>query len=358
MTNPKILARLEATRVRLINQLPFIGGLSLGMPVELTDRYPIAATDGVTVFFNPVAVELMSGSDLLFIYAHELCHKAMMHPWRRGHRKPGKWNRAADYVINGDLVKSGLTMPKSFPGLYDTRYVGMFSEQVYDLLPDQPDDDRYDDCLDAPPDAHEVEAQLDVMQSARAAKMMGDRSATVDRVLEEATDTVVNYYALMRRFITERSDSDYVFSRPNRRFIYQGLYLPSLYSEELGEIGIGVDTSASIINRELGEYFKDVNSITDDVRPSKVWVFYCDAKVKRVDCFARGERVIPTPVGGGGTSFTPVFNEVQRRGLNLKCLLYFTDLEGSFPSAPPSYPVMWLTKSRSAAPFGETVRIR
>jgi len=283
-------------------------------------------------------------------------HIALLHPWRRHWRKLGKWNRAADYVINGELIALGLTLPAG--GLVDHRYDGMATEQVYDLLEDHPNDGRASDLVDAPDAVSEMEAKLEVVQAARSAMMMGDTSSTLKRILAEAGDSVVDYYALMRRFFLDRAKQDYAWSRPNRRFIAQGIYLPSLYSEEMGDVGIGIDTSASIVNRELGEYFKDVNSIVSDVRPNRVWVFYCDAAVKRLDCFERGEEVIPRPVGGGGTSFVPVFEKVRQCNLDLKCLLYFTDMCGRFPTTAPAYPVMWMTKSRAIAPFGETVRIR
>ena len=53
----------------------------------------------------------------------------------------------------------------------------------------------------------------------------------------------------------------------------------------------------------------------------------------------------------------PPFKWVEENGVEPKCLIYLTDLRcHSFPDAP-DYPVLWVTDSHKAVPFGETVRI-
>ena len=39
------------------------------------------------------------------------------------------------------------------------------------------------------------------------------------------------------------------------------------------------------------------------------------------------------------------------------CLVYLTDLQGTFPDKPPDYPVLWVTTTDQEAPWGETVRL-
>ena len=57
--------------------------------------------------------------------------------------------------------------------------------------------------------------------------------------------------------------------------------------------------------------------------------------------------------GGGGTSFRPVFEWVEKQGLRPEALVYFTDAEGEFPERAPHYPVIWLVKGREPVPWGE-----
>jgi hypothetical protein len=49
--------------------------------------------------------------------------------------------------------------------------------------------------------------------------------------------------------------NDYSFKRFNRRFIYQGIYLPTLYSEEIGEL---------VVNKGYKSHY-DIRSFDDIV---------------------------------------------------------------------------------------------
>ena len=90
-----------------------------------TDAIPTGATDGVYIYLNKEFFRgLASDSQRAFLLAHEVSHIVLRHPQRgkafldRGFFRqvgvskikycPKVWNRAADYVINADLVKHGL----------------------------------------------------------------------------------------------------------------------------------------------------------------------------------------------------------------------------------------------------------
>jgi len=65
-----------------------------------------------------------------------------------------------------------------------------------------------------------------------------------------------------------------------------------------------------------------------------------------------------TAKGGGGTDFAPVFDYADKNLPDIQCLIYLTDLQGSFPEAEPSYPTMWISNSTTdTAPFGQVVRM-
>jgi len=56
----------------------------------------------------------------------------MLHPTRQGKRDHMTYNMAGDYVINLLLTNAGLKMPAN--GLIDSKYKGLSSEQVYDII--------------------------------------------------------------------------------------------------------------------------------------------------------------------------------------------------------------------------------
>ena len=152
--------------------------------------------------------------------------------------------------------------------------------------------------------------------------------------------------------------SDYTWSPPNRRYIYSGLYLPSVHREGIGQLVVALDTSSSIRQQELEEFAAEISAISDQAQPEAIRVLYCDEVVNSTQEFRYSEPIKLEPMGGGGTNFRPVFEWVDAQNLSPACLIYLTDLEcDSYPDTVPSYPVLWVTNSRRTAPFGETLRI-
>ena len=61
------------------------------------------------------------------------------------------------------------------------------------------------------------------------------------------------------------------------------------------------------------------------------------------------------PCGGGGTDFRPAFDAVQTWEEPPVCIIYLTDLAGTFPEQDPGIPTLWVTGRSDAreVPFGE-----
>ena len=106
--------------------------------------------------------------------------------------------------------------------------------------------------------------------------------------------------------------NDYSWARPNRRFVAQGLYLPGLHSEELGDVVLAVDTSGSIGERVLGVFAAEANAVLARF-DCTVTVLYHDTEVQKVQTWhsADGPLVLD-PVGGGGTSHACVFDWLEQ----------------------------------------------
>jgi predicted metal-dependent peptidase len=124
---------------------------------------------------------------------------------------------------------------------------------------------------------------------------------------------------------------------------------------------VAIDTSGSIGQREINTFFGELTGILDDVRPSKVYVMWCDARVHKVDEVDDSSDVNTLkPRGGGGTSFIPVFEEIEKLDIYPEALVYLTDGMGSFPQHAPNYPVLWGDIYNRAAqyPFGEVVDVK
>jgi len=117
----------------------------------------------------------------------------------------------------------------------------------------------------------------------------------------------VRWQDVTRSMLTESSAADYTYMRPSRRFIGQGLYLPSLRTEALGGLAIGFDTSGSMGQRECDQIGAELQAIVDDLNPAFIEIAYCDYAVTHVERFERDDPIKLHPKGGGGTRFAPVF---------------------------------------------------
>lgn len=358
------LRRVQSARTTLLLDQPFFGVLALQLQLLDDPTCPTAWTDGTSVAFSPAFVDTLSQDELIAVLAHEVMHCACGHQWRRDSREPKRWNVAADYAINGLLKEAGFRLPAS--ALLDDRLTGRSAEWIYDRLPHGTDNEQgtgpepgTGEVRDAPADSTQSEAdwQQVTKQAAKIAAGQGKLPASMRRDLDQLTAPRVDWRSTLRRYVQEVTRADYSWSRPNVRYLASGLFLPALHAIACGPIVVAVDTSGSIDSVLLAQFGAEIQTIADELQPSRITVMYCDADVQRVDTFERGDRIILAADGGGGTNFCPVFEAVDASGDTPAVLVYLTDLDGTFPEQAPDYPVVWCKAGgyRTRVPFGDLV---
>jgi predicted metal-dependent peptidase len=137
--------------------------------------------------------------------------------------------------------------------------------------------------------------------------------------------------------------------------VWNGLYLPGVVCEGVGEICIAVDCSGSINARQLGPFEAEVRSILAGQQPRLVHVLYFDTEVQKVETYEAGQPVKLTPIGGGGTDFRSCFHWLGERKITPQTLVFLTDLWGTFPGDVPPYPVLWASTGKREVPFGQVI---
>lgn len=369
--------RMTIARSSLLLDQPFFGMLALNLELVEDATQPTAYTNGEVLGYSPAFIDTLSDDELQCLIAHEVMHCACGHPWRRDKRDATKWNVACDYAINGVLVEAGFKLPAD--GLIDQQtFGGKWSEWIYDRLPDAPASSggssdaarpgsSLGDVRDAPAGSKDDSSkdapmsEADWQQATRsataAAASRGHLPQSMQQQINEATQSRVDWRSLLRRYVQEVARADYSWSRPSRRYLAAGMFLPSLHSEACGRIAVAVDTSGSIDTVLLGQFAAEIRAIADELQPSSVEVLYCDARVHRVDVFERGDYIDMHAIGRGGTSFAPVFARIDKDGDIPAVLIYLTDLDGAMPTKAPEYPVIWAVYGRGShsAPFGDVV---
>ena len=359
---------LAKARTALVLEHPFIGNVALNLPYVPDYTIKTAATNGKNIRYNPHFMDSLNDEERKFVVAHECLHPMLEHTFRRGERNHRVWNQAADYVINKllDDEKIG-KMPQG--GLLDNNIHNAgngTTEGIYNILP-QPDDDGnnghgdpLDDCNDGgdtPADKAQQEAEwkVRVAQAAQAAKMMGKMSAGLERLVGEILKPKVDWRDVLRKFLEKCKSDQRTWSKFNRRFLAQGIYLPSVSGESLGEIAFAVDCSGSITQEVIDQFAAEILSAKEDGNPTKIHVVYFDSEVSHYESYGRDDDLDIKPHGGGGTAFSPVFEYFAEHDINPVACVFLTDLCCSDFGDQPDYPVLWVSTDEGTAPFGEVV---
>ena len=398
MENKEARKRIQSARTALVLDQPFFGALALRLETR-EDQCKTSWTDGTTLGYNPEFVNDLGREELIGLIAHEVMHCAAGHPWRKGPREHGKWNQAADFAINPELTKAGFRLPAE--ALDDPQYHGKSAEWIYSRLPvgqesnnneqGQPDGDPGDQAGDQDqgasdgdgssegqdqggplgevreaPKGTEAEAgdeaseevwKQAVRQAANSAKARGKLPGSLQDFADTASAPTVDWRPVLWRFAQDIARDDYSWSAPNRRYISQGLYLPSLHSEGMGPLAFGIDVSGSIDTVTRGQFQAELKSVVEVLKPLRLHVFYTDTQVQFHDVFERGEEVTFRPASGGGTDFRPVFEAVSKLDEQPACIVYLTDLMGAFPDVAPDVPTLWAATELGSVPFGEVVPV-
>ena len=379
-----LMDRLDLAYSKLGLREAFIAAVMTRVKREVSDKVPTAGTNGTWVRYNPAFCDPLTDEELFGLVLHESCHIVMMHMWRREGRDMRLWNVANDALINAYIKSRGWQLPKGGVHLNWVKEEHS-SEYVYNKLKEQqqqqqqkskgggsgdgePEDDGmgaggFDgqgDLEDAQDDATRVDMEATIVASAKMAKECGQGSSMIDRVLERVGEPMVRWQDVCRSMMTESCAADYTYTRPSRRFIGSGLYLPSLRSDALGGLAIGFDTSGSMGPKECNQIAAEIQAIVDDLQPAFVEVVYCDYAVTHVERFERDDPLVLRPKGGGGTRFQPVFEHFANTDERYCGMIFFTDMEGDLRECEePPFPMIWadIGYSHPQEPFGTRVKV-
>jgi predicted metal-dependent peptidase len=376
--------RVSAARIRLLQQAPFYGLLANRWTLQPDPKAADVWVDGRTLGYNPKWVESASFDALMSAIAHSAHHVALLHHLRRNGRDGGEWNKACDIPVNAALDAGGFVLPKGV--IVTPGDEAKSAEECYSHIERAKDKDQGgknkkpgddsgsskdgDKPGDAPShgevrdlpgksggvmdeaeqDQATSEALQDIAAIAQQAKSSGyGIPASIEAQIHKLLYPLADWREILRDYLNSLARSDYSWSRPNRRFIGAGLYLPSLQSEgNLGNIVIAVDTSISISMDALALFGGALNELLEDLNPEQVTVIYCDQKIHRVETHTRDTYPIEfNAVGRGSTSLCPPFEYVDANGIDPDVFLYFTDLGGRSPEIEPPYPVFWIDQDNN-----------
>lgn len=362
---------LKKAKFRLILNHPFFASTALKMEYEETNSVETMSVCGKKIKFNPDFVRSISLNECSAVIAHEILHYLFLHTIRGKGKDAKDWNIACDYAVNPVLKQSGFTLPADH--LDNPEFHGKTAEEIYQIIhkdskpkpedgesqsengsgnqqsqsnekgngkPEPQDWGKVEQISDNDnPKQTEAEAKKDAVEAMNMGKMAGRLPGSLQEIISEIIEPKQNWKELLLKFIAEKAKNDYSWTFPNKRYIQQGVYLPSLESLELGHVAFAIDTSCSVDKKLLAEFVAEIREASS-LFSFPVTVIHCDTKVQKVE--ELDEDSVINPVGRGGTSFRPVFDYANENLPDTKALVYFTDGECWDKLEEPEYEVLWV----------------
>lgn len=366
-------AALTRARAQLLMDQPFFGTLALRLRLVEREDIDTAATDGAHFFYNQDFVKKLDPMQLRGLIAHEVMHCVFNHMTRRQEREFERWNVACDHAINLFLQDNGFILPKG--GLADKQYRDMTSEAIYNRLPEKIKMCAWGLVLDSNSKQSlssgggsmsvaqmESQWQIAIGQAVSTAKARGKLPGNIEQFVEAIVKPKIDWRTVLWPWFTELVNDDYTWRKPNRAYISEDEYLPSMFEEACGKIAVIFDSSGSVSDEAGVQFFSEMDAVIDQVRPSSIVFIQADSEIKSVkelnayDKLAKSDRVFR---GRGGTAFTPPFKYLHEHHPDVQAIVYLTDLESNDFDEAQNYavaPTLWVSiHPKNVAPFGTTV---
>jgi predicted metal-dependent peptidase len=397
----------------------------------LAGRIHTMAVDGTHLFWAPAFVAQLSKAQIMGVLAHEVMHCALRHFLRMESRDPSRWNQATDFAINRDILLGGFALPETWEAngrqcspCVDKKgeFKGLDSEAIYNRLQSQPKpqggpgkpgdgspsptngqgqasgepgdgepgngepgageasgglpegigeglgDVMPGEGTQAAQDDIAADWQIRTMQAAKQAdKSKGFVPGMVREAIAELMRPQVDWRERLRDFVGQAMASEASWSRPQKRLVSRGLWLPSCPRDNVSKLLFVADTSGSMSAKELTAAFSEAQAMLDEGGlVSLIWAC-ADTRIASHGELESGDSFAGFQVSGrGGTSFAAPMAWVAEQvaaDSDIAACVYFTDGDTNSWGRDPGIPMLWIGADRyrrtiEQAPYGETVVIK
>lgn len=394
--------RLDRAMFGMYQDFPFWAFLVEKCNVRLTNdtkKVPTACVDKQgNIYFDQEFFTSLSDTMVHFVLAHEVMHMLLDHHSRIGGRQALLWNVAGDVLINSMLDahfdQKGIRLDLSPYVTSDKLNFRInpnstTTEEVYDLiiknLPpkgsggsgigdgnggiqdgsdlanfepgDGPEGQDIRTATEETPQGAKEWAEAG-LEAATRSRMAGNCPAFMERQIDKLLNSEVPWNDVLAYYLRNKfcrgGKSRHTFTPPNRRYLYQDILLTSRVGKKKPSIAFSIDTSGSMSPADLTKGLSEMDAVRKMYKVP-VYLMEADYDVHRAQWVQPNED-IPSLKGGGGTSFVPVMQHLQKAKPDVDVLVYFTDGYGEFGPAP-DFDVVWIINTDVVAPYGKTIRI-
>lgn len=319
----------------------FFSALLANLDLQITEEgFPpgleTACTNGIYLKLHPKFIAALSLDALMGLILHEVLHVAFDHILRcfAGKLNHKIYNIAADHYINLLITDMGYILP---PGGYcDTKYKGMSTQQIYNILIKDPPPDTKDFTPDIMPndpkkmtaDVHKMKVTANIVKAITQAQIANDPGSVpgeITRKLDKILNPQLPWQQILQRFMEPYKTFTSTWSRPNRRYQPAEIYLPSNISgARIKQITGGADVSYSMSKNNLTDIGAELNFIWTVLQPEKMRLQTFDTQVHLDEIYTEGDTLeLLEWKGGGGTNIVPLIESIKKEKPELA--LIFTD---------------------------------
>lgn len=339
-------ASLSRAIFHLLMKEPFYAHLVQGFQREFTDSLPTAAVmverSSVKLVINPAFFELLQNrSQQVGLLKHELLHVVFHHLFRDERSKCAElvFNIAADLVVNQclttDELPPGALLPERFAELkleknktllyYIDRLQSKEARQAYlTLLYNESHSFHKHWRLNVHKNEMLEEAFVSSMVREMVQKSMihGTLPGRLQEVLKREglyQSKGINWKQALRLFVSRTAQSS--IRTTNNRVSKRYGCRPGIRISNRLRLMVAVDTSGSVSNLELQEFFHEIDLIYRSV--DQITLVECDATIQSMKAYKPSMKI--EIQGRGGTDFNPVMKLFNDTKPLHDGLIYFTD---------------------------------
>lgn len=160
------------------------------------------------------------------------------------------------------------------------------------------------------------------------------------KMLYQIAPPQFDWRSYFRRFIN--SSGEVYIKKQRRKPNYRFEGNPGIKVKRKTHVLIGVDTSGSVSDKELHEFFREIHHMYKT--GTMITIIQCDAAISNIAVY-KGQREVKIH-GRGGTSFDPVVDYYNENRDKFNSLVYLTDGEAPAPENPKGK-ILWVLSSKA-----------
>jgi len=300
-------------------------------------------------YYNPDFIETLSVEQCYSLLIHECEHLIRLHPTRIHPDYHAKaWNVAIDMAINGHRSDPRCTYVDGKTGekivvTEDGCYVppewedGLTGEEYYKLLMEEHSRENQESPAEgkgSPADNHDVmtsktTASPDIARQVVEATVNKAKEASqghvpghLEQFLDKLSEPVVRWSDYLKNFLGRNfGGTRRTYARRNRRRDSFGSKGSS--HRAVGIVGVIVDTSGSISDKDLQDFFSEIEAIS---HKASTWVLQWDTQFCGMHTnYRRGDWKDIKIGGRGGTHMDEAQNWVVENGVKADAVVMLTD---------------------------------